>query len=111
VKPQHHPPRNLPAGSRLRAHAAFSAALDRLLDPLENLRQEDFQSEAVQATETEAATGVARLPNFGRLSWWLRVLLIRMCYSKRPPYRQIRAGVFQCFVLMGVFAILWLLAQ
>jgi hypothetical protein len=92
------------------AHAAVTAAVDRLLDPLENLRQEGFRSEPIEATQTGATEGVARprLPiNLGRPFGWLRVLPARMLYSNRPPYRQLRKAVFPC--LIGLIAIAWLL--
>jgi hypothetical protein len=102
---------NLAPGSTSAADAAVAAALDRLLDTLENLRQEEFQSETVQASQTEATAGITRLPrasNLGR-PWWLPVLAARLRYSNRGPYRQMREAVFWCFGMIGVIAIVWLI--
>ena len=44
AKHRHSAPRNVPAESTSSAQTAFVAALDRLLEPLESLQEERFQS-------------------------------------------------------------------
>jgi hypothetical protein len=92
------------------AQAAFSDALDHLLDPLENLGQEAFRSEPVQVRQTEASGGIARRYRPGGLRplWWLSVLVARLRYSKRAPYRQVRKAVFWCCFMAGLTVIGWL---
>lgn len=113
TKRQHREVRNLAAGSTWAADAAVAAALDRVLDPLENLRQEKFQSETVRATQTEATARFTRLrrPRNRELPSWLRHLIARLRYSNRAPYQQIRQVVLLCFVTIGVIAISWLFAE
>jgi hypothetical protein len=101
------------------ADAAVAAALDRVLDPLENLRHEAFQSETVQASQTGAA-GITRLPRASSAGrpWWLPVFaalghpghhLVALRYSHSAPYRQMREAVFWCCYVIGVMAIVWLI--
>ncbi len=109
VKRQHRAARK--AGGRTSsAQAAFADAIDHLLDPLENLRQEEFRSEPVQATQTEATGGLARLrrPRSLRPLWWLSVLVARLRYSRRPPYQVLREAVFWCCVMAAAIAVGWL---
>jgi hypothetical protein len=52
--------RNLAAGSTPAADTGVEAALDRLLDPLEELSQEELRSETVEAAPSEAAAASSR---------------------------------------------------
>src|SRR5712691_1983461 len=93
------------------AQAAFADALDHLLDPLKTLRQEEFRSEPVQITQTEATGGLARLrrPSSLRPLWRLSLLVARLRYSTRPPYRQVlREAVFWCCIMAAAIAVGWL---
>ncbi len=113
VKRQHRSARK--AGGRTSStQAAFADALDHLLDPLENLRQEEFRSEPVQATQTEAIGGLPRLrrPSSLRLLWWVSLLVARLRYGRRSPYRQVlREAVFWCCSMAAAIAIGWLVVQ
>jgi hypothetical protein len=112
-----HGPRNRSAGDTDAADAAVVAALDRVLDPIERLRQEEFQSETAQAEATAASTEFPRARKLGR-HWRLAVPLARLGYgnhlaarlrhSNRAPYRQLREAAYFCFGMIGVLAIVWL---
>jgi hypothetical protein len=107
AKRQHRASRNLAAGNGSVGDAAVAAALDRVLDSVESLRHETFQSEAVQAVPTEAAAEVTRR-SYPRKRSALSVLIEALRYSSGAPYRQIREGVSWGFViLIGVIAIVW----
>jgi hypothetical protein len=112
AKRQHRASRNRAAGNGLLGDAAVAAALDRVLDTVESLRQETFQSEAVRAVpvravQVEAAAEVTRR-SYHRRRVALPVLIVRLRYSSRAPYRQIREGVSWGFVIMiAVIAIIW----
>jgi hypothetical protein len=86
-------------------HAALVSALDRLLDPLETLQQEDFRNEPVRAGPATAAAELSRPSGFERLLWSARVRAARVRYSRRSPYRQIRSPLLWLSVLIGVLAI------
>jgi hypothetical protein len=66
------------------ADAAVAAALDRLLDPLESLNQEEFQSEGRHAARTEAASNPVldtrldgdSLPWLEALAWCFGVIVV-----------------------------------
>ena len=106
VKRQHGTAHAPSAGS---TSPAVAAALDRLLDPIENLRQEGFQSGPVQAIQAEVITGTARLgaPKDPRRRSF-HVLALRVRYSNSAPYAQIRTAVFWCFTVIGLLATVWL---
>jgi hypothetical protein len=90
--------------------AAVADALDRLLDPLENLLEE-FPSErpttdAAVATRTASIRTPARPIGLPSLS----DLVIRLRYSRRSPYWQVRQILpWSLCVLTGI-AIAWLVA-
>jgi hypothetical protein len=102
---QHQAPRSTPAGNGSVGDAALAAALDHVLDPVESLRQETFQSEAVQAPHTEAAE-VTR-PSHFRDPPALRLLILRLRFSNRSPYCQMRQAVSWSLVMIGVVGIVW----
>ena len=114
VRPQRGESRNLDAGDGWAADAELAAALGRVLDPVESLRQERFQSEESQTSQTEAtvdATGPWPRKNrsmLAILSLRLRYGGLRLRYSSHAPYRQIREAVFWAFVMIPVMAIVWL---
>jgi hypothetical protein len=113
AKSGHSARRNLAAGSTSTADTAVAAALDSLLDPLEELRQEELRSETVEAAQSEAAAASSRAPpprSSGRLRG-LADVGKRLRYSNRPRYEQIRETAFRCFVLITVVAVLWLVVE
>jgi hypothetical protein len=111
AKRQHCGSRNLAAGNGSVGDAAVAAALDRVLESVESLRHETFQSEAVQAVPTEAAAEVTRR-SYPRRRSALSVLIVRLRYGSAAPYRQIREGVSWGFViLIGSIAIVWVLTH
>jgi hypothetical protein len=113
VRRERHESRNLDAGNGLAADTELAAALGRVLDPVESLRQERFQSEESQTAQTEAtADATAPWPRknrsmLARLSLRLRYSSLRLRYSTHAPYRQIREAVFWAFVMIPVMAIVW----
>jgi hypothetical protein len=94
------------------AQAAFADALEHLLDPLENLGQEEFRSEPVQVAQTQSTRGIARLhrPSSLRPLLWLSIVVARLRYSRRSPYRQVRGAVVWCCFVACLTAIGWLVA-
>jgi hypothetical protein len=107
VRRQRRASRNLDAGNGWAAHAELAAALGRLLDPVESLRQESFQSEKSQTAQPEATADAIR-PWPRKTRSMLAILSFRMRYSSRAPYRQLRGAVSWCFVMIAVMAIVWL---
>jgi hypothetical protein len=82
-----------------------------VLDSVESLRQETFQSEAIQPAQTVPAPEVTRRTHF-RTRATLRLLIMRLRFSKRAPYWQIRAAVSWSLVMIGVIAtVLFVLRQ
>lgn len=107
VRRQRRASHNLDAGNGAAPDAALAAALGRVLDPVESLRQERFQSETSQTAQTEAtAEATRRWPRKNRSM--LAILRVHLRYSSRAPYRQIRGAVSWCFVMIAVMAIVWL---
>jgi hypothetical protein len=104
AKRQRQAPRSPPTGNGSVGDAALAAALDHVLDPVESLREETFQSEAIQAPHTDAE--VAR-PKDSREHPSLRLLILRLRFSSRAPYCQIRQAFFWGLVWIGVLGILW----
>ena len=93
------------------ADAAVADALDHLLDPLENLLEE-FQSERpksdlVVTARTASIRYRARPVGLSTLAGFA----IRLCYSRRSPYRQIRQVLAWCLLVLTVTAITWLVAE
>jgi hypothetical protein len=107
VRRQRRASRDLDAGNGWAADAALAAALARVLDPVESLRQERFQSETSQTAQTEAtADATRRSPRENRSM--LAILRLRLRYSSRAPYPQLRGAASWCFVMIAVMAIVWL---
>jgi hypothetical protein len=78
-----------------------------VLDSVESLRQETFQSEAIQPAQTVPAPEVTRRTHF-RTRATLRLLIMRLRFSKRAPYWQISWSL----VMIGVIAtVLFVLRQ
>jgi hypothetical protein len=106
AKRQHRTSPSLPAGNGSVADPAIVAGFDRVLESVEGLRQETFQSEAGQAAQTEASANVA-WGSHPRKRSTLRILIERLRFSSRAPYRQIREAVSWSFLIIGVVAIVW----
>ena len=111
VKHRQVAPRNLPLGSTSRAQTAFSAALDRLLEPLENLQEESFTSEPVPPLRTTLPPENERSSNLRRIFWWLPVLIARLSHSPCSPYRQIRAVLGFGAIALVVIASIWFIGD
>jgi hypothetical protein len=92
------------------AQTAFADSLDHLLDPLENLRQEEFRSEPGQATQNQATGGIAHLRHPRSLPplWWLSVVVARLRYIRGPHQQVFGQAVFWCCVMAAAIAIGWL---
>jgi hypothetical protein len=110
------------AGSRARvrglADDAIVEALDHVFQPLDDLRHERFQSEARPAgawpatPEDEGTTAeywqpAVRSPRAASP----RLLLRRVRYSKRAPYRQLRSAFVWAACIAGVCALIWLILR
>jgi hypothetical protein len=91
AKRQHRARRKLAPEGTSEAHVAVVAALDYVLDSLENLRQEEFQSEKVQAPQTAAAARPTRLSRAIKpaLPARRRLLTARPPSGNRVQYQQI----------------------
>jgi hypothetical protein len=110
VKHRHDAARNLPPGSTSRAQTELAAALERLLEPLEKLQEEDFQSEPSWPARTILPAKHARLRHrisLGPIFWWLRVLPGRVGRSPRSPYRQIRAALWFGAIMFVAIVSIW----
>jgi hypothetical protein len=83
-------------------------ALDHLLDPLENLREElpdetppDVVTERARETPNRVRVDRFRLPS-------LSLFAARLAHSKLTPYPQIREALFWCLYVTGVIGIVWI---
>ena len=100
--------RSLPPGRTSRAETAFADALDRLLEPLENLQEESFKSEPFSPLRTTLPPENLRLSSRRRIFWWLRVLITRLSHNPCSPYRQMRAVLgLGAIALLILMASLW----
>jgi hypothetical protein len=111
AKHRHDAPRNLPAGRTSPAQTEFVAALERLLEPLNDLQEEIFQTRPFWSVRTTLPAENARprhrsIPR--RIFRRARVLSSRLRHSHRSPYRQIRVGLwFSVSVIALIVASLW----
>jgi hypothetical protein len=87
-------------------------ALDRLLDPLENLRRETFRSEPLDGAQTNTGVEIERLrasvPQRPRRS---AVLRARLRHSNHTPWPEVRLAVRLGGVVTVATVIGWVIAH
>jgi hypothetical protein len=94
------------------ADAAIVDALDRLLDPIENLLQEEFPSERPTTTgDVSPRRPWPHIPlgPIGPRS--LSGFVLRVLYSRRSPYQQARQVVSWCLYGLTVMTVAWLVVE
>jgi hypothetical protein len=112
-------PRRNGAGGRARgrvsADDAIVKALDHVFEPLDDLRHERFHTESRSgdvrpATAAEESTVSGRqTPAEVRRAAPLRLLLLRLRYSRRAPYRQLRGASVWGACIAVTCTVAWLI--
>jgi hypothetical protein len=103
------------ARGRVPADEAIVKALDHVFEPLDGLRHERFQTEArLEDGSLTAATAA------GTTDYWptvvpaprtrsIQLLLLRLRYSQRTPYRQLRSTCLWVAGIAGACTLVWLI--
>jgi hypothetical protein len=109
----------VPARNTSREQTAFVAALDRLLEPLENLGFEPLENSQEESLQRGSSwpqqlaienVRLAQRRRRRRIAQWFHLLPARARISQRSPYRQVRqlrAVLWLGGIGLVLIAILW----